>query len=212
MVLIKVPLLSKRWVLLWRRVTSCWDEVFNPWGHNFFPGRGVWPELPKCGARELIFASERGVLWTEIFKFGGLRTKMWPKFEAVEMKISNCELTFKLFCLKWDPCELWQRREKGVFRAAHPHTPFLGQCPLGFNPLHVGVECRWQVKTFQKIFKMFHKIFKITIFITIFEFSMKKKKKNSQMSTNKPSIGSVVIEIARLFCEMLPHFNFCILK
>ena len=34
-----------------------------------------------------------------------------------------------LFCLKWDPCELQERREKGVFRAAHPHTPFLGQCP-----------------------------------------------------------------------------------
>ena len=36
-----------------------------------------------------------------------------------------------LFCLKWDPCELQERREKGVFRAAHPHTPFLGQCPPG---------------------------------------------------------------------------------
>ena len=34
-----------------------------------------------------------------------------------------------LFCLKWDPCERQKRREKGVFRAAHPHTPFLGQCP-----------------------------------------------------------------------------------
>ena len=36
-----------------------------------------------------------------------------------------------LFCLKWDPCELQERREKGVFRAAHPRTPFLGQCPPG---------------------------------------------------------------------------------
>ena len=34
-----------------------------------------------------------------------------------------------LVCLKWDPCELQERREKGIFRAAHPHTPFLGQCP-----------------------------------------------------------------------------------
>ena len=34
-----------------------------------------------------------------------------------------------LFCLKWDPCERQERREKGVFRATHPHTPFLGQCP-----------------------------------------------------------------------------------
>ena len=34
-----------------------------------------------------------------------------------------------LICLKWDPCERQERREKGVFRAAHPHTLFLGQCP-----------------------------------------------------------------------------------
>ena len=39
-----------------------------------------------------------------------------------------------LFCLKWDPCERKERREKGVFRAAHPHTPFLGQCPPGILP------------------------------------------------------------------------------
>ena len=33
------------------------------------------------------------------------------------------------FGLKWDPCELKARRKKGVFRAAHLHTHFLGQCP-----------------------------------------------------------------------------------
>ena len=33
-----------------------------------------------------------------------------------------------LFCLKWDPSELQERHEKGVFRAAHPHIPFLSQC------------------------------------------------------------------------------------
>ena len=37
-----------------------------------------------------------------------------------------------LFCLKWDPCERQERREKGVFRAAHPHTPFQDQCPPGY--------------------------------------------------------------------------------
>ena len=32
---------------------------------------------------------------------------------------------FLLFvCLKWDPCERRERRETGVFRAAHPHTLF----------------------------------------------------------------------------------------
>ena len=38
---------------------------------DFFSGRGVRPECPKWGACELIFASERGVLWTEM---GPLRT------------------------------------------------------------------------------------------------------------------------------------------
>ena len=45
--------------------------------------------------------------------------------------------SFKLFCLKWDPCELQERHEKGVFRVTHPHTPFLGQWervdPIFFN-------------------------------------------------------------------------------
>ena len=65
----------------------------------------------------------------KISKFGGLRAKIWAKVEAIEAKISNdflkresCELP--LFCLKWDLCELQERHEKGVFRAAHPHTPF----------------------------------------------------------------------------------------
>ena len=29
---------------------------------NFFSGRGVWSRFPKCGACELIFASEKGGL------------------------------------------------------------------------------------------------------------------------------------------------------
>ena len=66
----------------------------------FFSGRGVRPEYLKCGACELIFASERGVLWTEM---GPLRT-------------------------------IQERREKGVFRAALLHAPFLGQCPTGLEP------------------------------------------------------------------------------
>ena len=46
------------------------------------------------------------------------------------LKGGSCELIFKLFYLKWDPpCELRKRREKGVFRAALPHTFFLGQYP-----------------------------------------------------------------------------------
>ena len=129
----------------------------NPGGGgalNFFSGRGVRPGFPKCGACELTFASEKGGLWAENFqiwglvswkfqnlgacelkisKFGGLWAKIWVKIEAVEAKISKFSqkgvLWTDLFCLKWDPCERQERREKGVFRAAHPHTPFLGQCP-----------------------------------------------------------------------------------
>ena len=54
----------------------------------FFSGRGVWLGFLKCGACKLIFVSERGVLWTETFKFGGLRATIWTKDEAVEAKMS----------------------------------------------------------------------------------------------------------------------------
>ena len=93
-----------------------------------------------------------------ISELWGLRTDicLWKGGGACELKISNfgglwtenlgenwgCRgwnfqsfskggLVNWLFCLKWDPCELQERREKGVFRTAHPHTPFLGQCPPG---------------------------------------------------------------------------------
>ena len=69
----------------------------------------------------------------KISKFWGLRAKIWAKIEAVEAKISKFSqkgdgLVNCLFCLKWDPCELKERCEKGVFSAAHPHTAFLVQC------------------------------------------------------------------------------------
>ena len=96
-------------------------------------------KFPNLGARELKI-SKYGGLWAENFqiwglfelkisKFGDLWAKIWVKIEAVEAKISKFGLVNWLFCLKWDPCELQERREKGVFRAAHPYTPFLGQCP-----------------------------------------------------------------------------------
>ena len=93
-------------------------------GHSTsFSGRGVLPGFPKCGACELILASEKGGLWNEnshiwgacewkISKFGGLWAenfqiwglwaKFWVKIEAVEAKISkfsqkgSCELIFLL--------------------------------------------------------------------------------------------------------------------
>ena len=54
---------------------------------------------------------------------------------------SFCELTFKFFYLKWVPWELRERCEKGVLRVTHPPYPFsrlvppsgphpfLGKCP-----------------------------------------------------------------------------------
>ena len=45
----------------------------NPGGAlNFFSGRGVRPGIPKCGACELLFASEKGGLRTENFRIWGL--------------------------------------------------------------------------------------------------------------------------------------------
>ena len=138
------------------------DSNLTPGGAlNFFSGRGVRPGFLKCGACELTFASEKGGLWAEIFqiwrlvswkfpnlgacelkffKFGGLWAKIWVKIEAVEAKISKFSQKGVLWTDSfawnpWDPCEWQERREKGVFRAAHPHTPFLSQCPPGSNTM-----------------------------------------------------------------------------
>ena len=56
------------------------------------------------------------------------------------------------------------------------------------NPLHVDVECRWQAK----ILQLFQKKMKSKFFIAIVGFSIKNC---IQMSTNKSSIGAVVLEI-----------------
>ena len=37
----------------------------------FFSGRGMQPVFPKCGACELIIASEKGSCKLKISKFGG---------------------------------------------------------------------------------------------------------------------------------------------
>ena len=125
-------------------------------GHStFFSGRGVRPGFPKCGDCELILGLwKRGLvnckfpnLWAselKISKFGGfivswkfpnlgaLWAKILAKIEAVEAKISKFSQKGVLLTdsFTWnEACELQERRENGVFRAAHPHTPFLGQCP-----------------------------------------------------------------------------------
>ena len=95
----------------------------------------------------------------KLAKIGGFESEDFGQIGVVEPKISHlflirgsCELTaawngtlvnYRLLkwdralvnyrLLIWDPCELRERREKGVFRAAHPHTPFLGQYPPGLS-------------------------------------------------------------------------------
>ena len=139
-----IKLVHHNWVVGWG---------IGPGGAlNIFSGRGVRPGYLKCGACELTFASEKGGLWAENFQIWGLVSWKFPNLGLVSWKFPNlgaCELKLrenwgcraKVFkfsqkgvlwtdsCLKWDPCERQERREKGVFRAAHPHTPFLGQCP-----------------------------------------------------------------------------------
>ena len=103
----------------------CSPDFRTVWGfanwHLPLKGGLVSGKFPNLGACEL-----------KISKFGGLWAKIWVKIEAVEAKISKFYQKGVLWtdsCLKWNPCERQERREKGVFRAAHPHTPFLGQCP-----------------------------------------------------------------------------------
>ena len=110
-------------------------------GHSTFFQVGVCgPDFQSVGLVNWHLPLKRGACELKISKFRGLWAKIWVKIEAVEAKISKFSQKGVLwnvnwlFCLKWDPCERQERREKGVFRAAHPHTPFLGQCPPGVQP------------------------------------------------------------------------------
>ena len=105
-------------------------------------GLANWHLPLKRGACERKF-SKFGGLWAENFKIWRLVSWKFPNLGACELKfgwkLRLLRLKFPnffkrgvmnwLFCLKWDPCEQQERHEKGVFRAAHPHTTFLGQCP-----------------------------------------------------------------------------------
>ena len=77
--------------------------------------------------------------------------KIMAKLELLELKIAILlifeETKFYSYLsneglvnglsLECGSCEQQERHEKGVLRAAHPHTPFSGECPLGY-------EVRWQ--------------------------------------------------------------------
>ena len=67
------------------RNTTIWSVAYNI---------NMRPRFLKCGACELIFASEgEGGLWTEIFKFWGLRAKIWAKIEVVSEDWRNTQYT-----------------------------------------------------------------------------------------------------------------------
>ena len=90
-------------------------------------------KFPNLGACELKI-SKFGGLWAENFQIWGLVSyiKFGWKLRLLRLKFQNflkrgsCELTL---LLEMGPLraagEVWQ----GGLRAAHPHTPFLGQCP-----------------------------------------------------------------------------------
>ena len=98
-------------------------ENFQIWGL-------VSWKFPNLGACELKF-SKFGGLWAENFQIlGACELKFGLKLRLLRLKFPNflksgsCELTL---LLEMGPLraagEAWK---KGVFRAAHPHTP--GQC------------------------------------------------------------------------------------
>ena len=77
-----------------------------------------------------------------------------------------------------------------------------------FNPLPADVQCRQQVKNVNKFFNIFLK-FTFSCYIWI------QHEKCIQMSTNKPSTGSMDLEIAsvtsRKYCkfQLFAHWNCC---
>ena len=99
-------------------------------------GSANW-KFPNLGACELK-VSKFGSLWAEISKFGGLRAKIWAKIEAAEAKnfqiFSKGCLVIWLFCLKWDPCRLQERREKGGLQGYTSPYPLSRSVPPGGCP------------------------------------------------------------------------------
>ena len=121
-------------------------------GHSTFFQVGVCgPDFRSGGLQTNTYFWKGGGLWTENFqilglvnwkflnlgacelkisKFGGLWAKILAKIEAVEANISKFSQKGVLWT-EMGPLQTTGEVWKGVFRAAHPHTPFLGQCPPG---------------------------------------------------------------------------------
>ena len=117
-----------------------WEVIHRGggWSLNFFQVGVRSLDFWSVGLVNWSLFTERGSFELKIPKFGGLRMTRYANIEVAvaEAKISYffpqggaCELTIlwnrtlvNYGLLKWDPCELWERRQKGVFRAAHLHT------------------------------------------------------------------------------------------
>ena len=128
-------------------------------GHsNFFSGRFVRPGFPNLGLVSgklpwkwwLVsgLSSKTGVWELIIYQISKLFDKNRGQIGVSVAK--NCHIFWKLLIwrqnltflfqmrvlwkdlsLNWGSCERQERREKGVLRAAHPHTctNFSGECP-----------------------------------------------------------------------------------
>ena len=95
------------WHLLLKRGGGLWVENFQIWGL-------VSWKFPNLGPCELKISQFGWKLRLQRLKF--------PNF----LKRGSCELTL---LLEMGPLRAAGEAEKGVFRATHPHIPFLGQSP-----------------------------------------------------------------------------------
>ena len=86
---------------------------------NFFSGRGVQPGFLKCGACELLFASEKGACELKISKFGGLWTENFQILGLVSWKFQNLGA--------WELKFWWKLRLK---RLKFPNFLKRGSCEL----------------------------------------------------------------------------------
>ena len=114
-------------------------RLFKPgWGAlNFFQVGVCGPDFRSVGLANWYLPLKRGACELKISNFGGLWAENFQIWALVSWNLGeiwgcrgyNFQIFSKgvpvnwSFCLKWDPCELQERREKGVFRAAHP-APF----------------------------------------------------------------------------------------
>ena len=76
-------------------------------------------------------------------KFWGYDFQIFVKREIVNyvlLKRGPRLVNWLLFiCLKWDPCKLQERYEKGVSTAAHPHTLFKVNVPAPIERQNFGL-------------------------------------------------------------------------